>query len=803
MKNHYIMKTLFIALLLIFNLIAQAQHSITGIVKDAKDSSPISYVTVALLRSDSSVVTGAVTGDDGKFVLENISKGDYLVQVSFLGYKKEYRKVNIPAQNDLGVINLKGNATELGEVTVTAIRPQIEQKVDRYIMNVSSIQSSGRNTLEVLSLTPGVLVTSNGDISVMGNGMAIWIDGRPTNLSGDQLHSLLTSMQGNEIDRIEVITNPPARYEAEGIGGIINIRTKKGLLLGFNGSATLGYKQGHSDRENAGISFNYRKQFINIYGNYGYSHATSWGDYKTINKMETDDGWFEYDGKTALRKGTTGLFDGNHQLRLGSDFFINPKNTIGILFNGNYMGYIDERRTGSTTITPAYQGIGFATADNLAGVRSDNQQLNLNYQGIFSKPEQQLTIDLDYGRFNSKSSEQDNNQYFDADSILISPEQLRHNNPQLIHLKSAKADYTQPVWKEGILGFGGKLSQSETDNNLLYENYNYDDINWETDANLTRQFDYNEQIDAFYVNMEQAAGANWSFQAGLRGEYTKVKGNQLTLNEVNQSDYFDLFPTFFVLHKTGKGQYRFSYGRRVRRPSYSLLDPFEVRFDAYTFSVGNPDLKPAYTHNLQLAYSYKQFMGQVVYNYTIGQITDMPIIKGDMHGSMPINFNNRQNITLGINYSPAITKFWSINLYSEGAYVLNQAGDYDNKGFVFMINLYNRFTITKKLTAEVSGFYMSKSRNGYSVTEPFGNLSAGLRQELWNDRLSIVLSMNDIFNTSISTESTNTGQTYQWAKQDFDNRWVSLSLTYNFGSITVKNSRNRSTGNEDEVNRAQ
>ena len=298
------MKTLFITLLLTVRLYAQAQYSLTGIVKDAKDNSPIPYATIALLRSDSSVVTGAVTDDNGKFVMDKITKSDYLLHVSFLGYEKLYRKVNVPSQTDLGVINLKENATELGEVTVTAIRPQIEQKVDRYIMNVSTIQSTGRNALGVLSVTPGIVVTPTGDISMMGNGVAIWIDGRPTNLSGDRLHSLLTSMQGNEIDRIEVITNPPARYEAEGTGGIINIRTKKGLQMGLNGSVYIGYTQGYSDRENGGLSFNYRESKINIYGNYGYSHTTPWTNFESVTETDTGNGSLEYYRKGTQRKET-------------------------------------------------------------------------------------------------------------------------------------------------------------------------------------------------------------------------------------------------------------------------------------------------------------------------------------------------------------------------------------------------------------------------------------------------------------------------------------------------------------------
>jgi hypothetical protein len=477
----------FIVFVFLFcSMALHAQFQLSGTIKDAGNSSPIPFTNIVLLRLDSTLVKGVITGNDGKFVIENIAGDEYMLQLSFIGYRKEYRNIQVPAQSDLGEINLSEDSEMLSEVTVTASRPQIIQRPDRYIVNVRAIQSAGRDAMGVLAITPGILVNPNGDISMMGSGVQIWIDGRPSNLSGEELRILLTTMQGNEIDRIEVITNPPSRYEAQGSGGIINIRTTKGLQLGFNGSVSLGYRQGNSDRENTGLSFNYRNPIVNIYGNYGFSRFSSWGNYESIKEFQTDDGLLKFENKLKLREGDSN--QGTHQLRIGSDFFINDKNTIGILFNGNYTGNREEKYSGSTDITPIYNRVSSSTSNYIIGVDRDGEQVNLNYQRQFRQPEQQLNIDLNYARFYSKNFQNTQNEYFNSSSVLIEiPELLRHNNPRNIRLLSAKTDYTQPLWKGGSGEFGGKISQTKTDNDLMYEEFNHHSETWEIDVNQTRK----------------------------------------------------------------------------------------------------------------------------------------------------------------------------------------------------------------------------------------------------------------------------------------------------------------------------
>jgi hypothetical protein len=418
----------------IFNLCIftiSAQHQVTGTIKDGADGSPVSYATAALLRSDSSIITGAMANLDGKFVIPNIAAGNYLLQVSFLGYEKAYRTVNVPAQNDLGEITLTESASSLSEVVVTATRPLVTMRADRYVVNVSgNIQSIGRDAHDILRNTPGLLVDQEGNITLMGNRVRIWIDGRPSQMSGEQLLAFLKSMQGGEIDRIEVITNPSSRYEAEGSGGIIDIRTRKGLELGVNGTLTLGYTQGHSGRVNAGATMNWRRDKINLYGNYSYSRYDGWSYLDQINVMQTPEGEITLANDAKYNNTKLGM---RHSVRAGMDYYINPNNIFGVVIN-TYLddkGLADGKST--THISPVYNGVSYSTADNLQTDTKNGIQANMNYQSTFAKPGQQLNFDLDYARFSSDPLQKNANRYYGPDNVMIGDvEQFSNANPQTI-----------------------------------------------------------------------------------------------------------------------------------------------------------------------------------------------------------------------------------------------------------------------------------------------------------------------------------------------------------------------------------
>jgi len=799
-------KCFFIAIVNMYLFTATAQHQLSGTIQDGADGSPVPFATAALLRADSTVVTGVMADADGKFVLAIVAEGDYILQFSFIGYQKAYRRVNVPAQSDLGEITLSESATRMQEVVITADRPLVALKVDRYVVNVSgNIQSAGRDAMDILRNTPGLMVTQNGSISVMGNNVQVWIDGRPSQMNGEQLRAFLNSMQGDEIDRIEVITNPSSRYEAEGSGGIIDIKTKKGLQFGVNGNITAGYRQGQMDRENAGVSMNWRREKFNMFGNYSFNRSNGWEKLSQINVMQTTGGEVTFDQNTIAKSTKADL---RHSARAGLDFFPNSKNILGIIVNAYHSDGGNASIKGTTNIIPVYNEVSYSEANNIQSRSGNGIQVNANYHAMFAKPGQQLNLDLDYARFESEPFQHNRNIYYNMNNVMIgTPEQLRNSNPQIINVYSAKFDFVQPLWQNARMEAGAKVSQSNTDNDMKFDVFSGNE--WQIDDNRTNHFVYTEMINSAYINISQRSG-KFNLQAGLRGEYTLLDSEQKTTGELNDTTYFNIFPTFFVNYQASqKHTLGISYSRRLSRPGYNLLNPFEVVIDAYSFTVGNPNLMPSYTHNIQLTHTFAQtLMSRIGYSNTNDFIifTNIEDAANQRYGTTYLNFGRNQNISAMMNYRKSLFKIWVANLTVQGAYGINTSdeasGKFVNKGGSLTVQLNNNITITPTLSAELSGMYFSGMRQGYFVWQPEGNFSIGLKQQLLNNKMVLSLTINDILFTSNDKGYARYENINYTMFNVRDSRYVNLTLRYNFGSTTVRAARSKSTGIEDETTRA-
>ena len=354
---------------------------------------------------------------------------------------------------------------------------------------------------------------------------------------------------------------------------------------------------------------------------------------------------------------------------------------------------------------------------------------------------------------------------------------------------------------------GAKISQSKTDNDIKFEVFEKN--SWQVDINKTNRFVYTEQIDAGYLNISQQVG-KFSLQAGLRGEFTRTKGEQKTTGVVNDTTYFNLFPTFFVNWQAlPQHSFGLSYSRRLSRPSYYNLNPFEVSVDAYSFVAGNPYLTPSYTHNVQLTHTYsKGLMARIGYTSTTDLILQAPVEDAatQRHGLVWSNFGRSQQVYAMINYRRPLTKIWTANLTVQGGYLNNTSqeasGEFINRGGIIMAQLNNNLTITPTLSAEITGMYMSKVRQGYLVVKPQGNLSAGLRQTLMKNKLTLSLMVNDILFTSKIIANARYENVNYSLRSVQDTRYVNLTLRYNFGASTVKAARNRTSGIEEEAGRA-
>lgn len=786
---------------------AQAQYTVTGRVVADSDGAPIAYATIGLINpADSVAIAGQVSDTAGRFSINGVPAGSYNISVSFVGCETILRTVEISSGSDIGEFRLREAANAIAQVVVTGRRPFVEQQADRYIVNVASgITTAGRNAMDVLANTPGVMVR-DGEIQVMAKEVTIYVDGRPSGLSGEQLGSLLSSIQGDNISRIEVITNPSSRYDAAGTGGIIDIRTKRGLQYGFNGSLDMGYRQGRRDTENAGITLNYRRKNFNLFGNYSITRANNWAEISQLNGTQDAEGVTHLFRQNAIRESNKAKIGQTY--RVGLDYYINDKNIVGFLYSGYRTGNEFAVQNGMTTITPALDGVASSSIFSESTNDNNGNQFNLNYQGVFAKPGQQLNIDLDYGRFRSSPWQLSNVNYLDAagEAIAEAEEYLRHTNPQDIEVMSAKIDYSQPLWKGSKMDIGAKTSHTTTDNNLIFEEQT--DGVWGMDEGRTNDFKYREAIHAGYLNLNQNLG-KVNIQAGLRGEYTDTEGNQRTTGEVNRKHYFDLFPTLYVNYGlSDKHHFGLSYGSRIMRPNYGMLNPFETKIDAYSFERGNPDLKPLYIHNVSFSYSFSQsLMVRLSYDNMRNRFTQTPIHEDGRFGLTQINFGRNENIAAMVNYRVSPFKWWNINVMVMGQYSRERSGEnfmgIDNRSFTMMAQMSNNFRITSTLSAELTGLYSSKERQSYMERDPMGSVSLGVRKTFFDNRLSVSLAANDIFNTfNVKGRSVVKDLVYEMGLRR-DSRYVAISARWNFNSGNAKAARNRTSGIEDEKNRAQ
>jgi hypothetical protein len=645
------------------------------------------------------------------------------------------------------------------------------------------------------------------DISVMGVSVQVWLDGRPSRMDGNQLKSFLASMQGSEIDRIEVITNPSSRYQAEGLGGIIDIRTKKGLNYGLNGSITAGYRQGRTDRENLGINMNWRREKVNLFGTYTAYRTTNWEKIVQTNIMKTPT-----DTVTFAQETITKTTEGNlsNQYRVGLDYFPNSKSILGFIISGHFGSPGNTHSVGINNISPIFDSISQSKLDNYRSNKNNGIQTNINYQTMFSKPRQQLNIDIDYAGFNYNPIQDITNKYFaEVDAITPSKtEYLNSANDIKFDVYSEKIDYMQNLLKDARMENGIQFVYSIADNNLVYKRNNILDIN------ITNHFMYYEMVNAVYTNISQQLG-KFSIQVGLRGEHTYSRGNQLmTPTNVSDTTYFDIFPTFFANYRLSQvHNFGISYSRRLSRPNYIYLNPFEIILDAYSFTRGNPTLKPAYTHNIHFSYMFGQtLMTRLAYSNTKDMIMRIPIEERNnnsyRYGTTYDNFGKSQNIAILANYRKTMFKYWNMNLTTQCAYIVNSSksltssNEFVNKGISIIAQINNNFPITTRTAIEANAQYVSVMRRTYFDIKPQGNFTVSVRQMLLNNRMALSLTMNDIFYTSKDRMTAKYDDLDYSLNYFRDSRNVNLTIRYNFGSNTVRTSRNKATGIEDELSRA-
>ena len=789
-----------------------ANGKVSGTVVDGS-AKIIESATISLLRvKDSSVAKIAVANRNGQFSFENVTEGSYVVSISAIGHSKgfsedfEISPLNLSVT--LKTIELVPLAKSLGGVTVTARKPLIEQKVDRTVLNVdASATNVGTSAMEVLEKSPGVSVDKDGNISLKGKqGVQVYIDGRPSYLSGTDLANYLRSLSSSQLDQIEIMTNPPAKYDAAGNSGIINIKTKKTKQFGYSGSISSTYSQGKYAKFNESFNFNYRKNKINFFTTLGYNNRKNFQELNIQRKFlesSTKEIISHYDQVSKMRDNGES-FNG----KLGLDFYATKKTTFGAVVTGFYNPGTFGNRSDVLISDPNRVLLSQTLASANNERKWKNLSGNLNFRHAFDSTGRELTADLDYITYNSTNRQDLVNAYYNANGIpTIKADTLLGNLPQDINIYSAKMDYLHPLKKGAKFEAGVKTSFVRTDNNAVYDSVNYGIK--VRDIGRSNHFIYEENVNAAYVNFSRPISKKIFGQLGLRVENTNTKGKQITTNQQFERNYTQLFPTAFVQYKINeKHTLGLNYGRRIERPDYEDLNPFILFLDRYTFQQGNPNLKPQFAHNVELTHTFKGFLNTTL-NYT--NTTDIinDVLEQDANKNETVirkqNIARQRQYGISVSAGGQVTKWWTGNVYAN---VFNNLfkgvvnGDNVEIGATAaQFNVSNQFKFAKTWSAELGGFYTTGGADGVFRIRDFGMLNMGISKQVLKGKGTIRLNVRDMLYTQKIRGDIRYSNIDASFQQRRDSRQVAVGFTYRCNKGKVNAQKRKTGGASEEQNR--
>ena len=797
------MKKLLTTLTIFFiSLAVSAQNSvtsfdkkgtITGKVIDATLSEPLPYVTIVVKNTNGETITGSITDDNGEFKINDLPDGKMNVSVQFIGYKTQTKEINITSDTkniNLGTFVLEEEATGLDEVTVVAEVSTIEQKIDRKVVNVGKdLTTAGATASDIMNNIPSVNVDQqSGNISLRGNeNVRVMVDGKLSNVPVAQL---LKQIPSTSIKQIELITNPSAKYNPEGMSGIINIILHKNTNIGFNGNINLGVTKEINARFNSSIDMNYRNGKFNLYGNYGNNIGKS-ANYGQVLRTSDD----------LLQEFDFGNNNKSHLYKVGLDFYLDDKNTFSIFTNQNLY---DGKGTGTTDITYGDDTMTRQLFDN----ETDNvsSQYNFAYRHDFKKDGERLDVEADYNDFS-----QDEKADFRFVNIDFPPNYLDFVNTDRDQT-TINIDYTNPLSESTKLeaGLEARLFNSDILYNSTGQSFTEDGDIVPTPGT---DFTYSRDIYSAYVTY----GKNyekWSYQVGLRAETVAVDNNAKQYNDDGttedfkfENDYFQIYPSaFFTYTPSEKNTFQLSYSRRVDRPGVDQVNPIREWSTPLISSYGNPELEPQFTNSLEVNYTRNLKKGSITAGVFYRIIEDeinraLYVDRIDLDKTI-LTFDNFENtsaygIELSSNYRP--TKWWSLNasfdLYSQKSKgiseeldtaegqtptvddIISKKVDVDN--LVWNVRMNNNFSITKDLTFSLFGMYRGMQKGIQFERQPMYFVNTGLRYNFMKNA-TVSFNYNDIFNTmKFEFES---DRPYP-SKGEFNwesNSWY-VGLSYRFG----------------------
>lgn len=791
-----------------------SQPMVQGTVQDESQKTFESASASLLRAKDSSLVKTAVTDKSGKFQFENIAHGRYLVSITAVGFSPVSSPV-FDVSNSPVLLNplvLQKHSDELKAVAITSKKLFFEQKADRMVVNVdASPANTGTSVLELLERSPGVSIDKDGNISLKGKqGVTVMIDNKPTYLNSTQLANYLKSLPSSAVDQLEIMTNPSAKYDAAGNSGIINIKTKKNKIKGFNGSLTLTETQGVYAKPGASLNLNYRTGKFNFFANAGYTY---WQGFQNLQISRT---YLDASNKTVnsifTQETQMNFVNPEFNLKLGLDYYLSNRTTLGFVVSGFRNQENVQSESNINLLNPEHQvdSIVYSPSTNHSAWK--NGSVNLNFRHQFDSSGSEITADLDYMNYISNSSQYFNNITYDPNWVEKNNTVLTGDLPSSINIYSFKTDYTRPLSSSMKLEAGLKTSYVSTSNDANY--YNIENNKQHVDTGKTNHFLYKENINAAYVNLSRQL-KKWNLQLGLRLENTNYSGHQLgnpytVINNDSSfsQSYVNLFPTVYVSYQANdKNQFALNYGRRIDRPAYEDLNPFLFFLDQFTYQAGNPYLQPQYTNNIEFSHTYNNFLTTTInYSDTRNFFTETFEQSGHATIVRKGNIGRRQNAGISMSAQIPVRKWWTVIAYANYVYNKFDGTLYGERINVaaptFLANLNNQFRLPKGWGAELSGFYRSQGIEGQIVVDPLGQVSAAITRQLFHEKANLKLAVRDIFYTQQVKGYINFQETEATFHNRRDSRQVSISFTYRFGKpIKGPQPRRNAGGASEESNR--
>lgn len=791
---------------------AQGPATITGAVRTTTGA-PIEYATVTLHRAaDSVVVKTEFSDEQGRFRLERAGAGRYRVSAAQVGFARQW---SLPFELGADAVALPAlalpasGATALKEVTVVAQRPLFERLADRTVVHVEgSTLAAGNSSLDVLSRSPGVTVDGNDNLALRGKqGLLVLIDGKRQPMTGPELADYLRALPAEQLKSIELITNPPAKYDAQGGAGIIAINLRKDQRRGTNSSLSTSYGRGQYGKFTAGLTLNHRVQHLNLFGAYTYAERNGFSklDIARDFYQRRDDGRALV-GSSAQRN-TQLLGNRSHTWKAGIDYDLGKNTVLGAVLNGLANRAPQREGTTQTTLFDAHgQPAEAYRAVSNRGFLAPNLAANLNIKHTFpsdSSGLRELTADADYARYTTHRL-QDLTTFFETAGRPAT--RITGDQRGELAIQSAKLDYTHPLSKTARLEAGAKASQVHADNDVRFEKT--ENGTTTVDAGRTNRFVYDENITAAYLSFDQTR-AKLHVQAGLRGEHTAATGHQAVGTQGFRRNYFQLFPSAGLKRPLNdRHELALAVSRRIDRPSYGQLNPFRVLIDPTTSGAGNPHLRPQTSYQVELTHTYQQKFSA---GLSVSRTQDpmIQVVQPETDSTVvatAVNLGRQQyvGLTLTVPLEPA--KWWTV--HTTGVFYYNQfvgslAGTSLDAGrATFNLTSNSTFTLGNGWSAELNARYQAADRYGFFNLRPNGQLALGVQKAVWDRKGSFKLNATDLFYTGV-TRATSTYDNYQeHFFQRGDSRVVTLSFTYRLGNDQLPPTRKRTSGAEDEKRRA-